>query len=73
MAGFAGTAGQQSSLVAVTSGAEARLFYGNGLGCKFLQIYNANSIPDGRFVLMATDFVMRWRRIAHLRVFSNVR
>ena len=73
MAGSVGAANQQSSLVAGTSGGEARLVYANGLGCKFLQIYNENSIPDGRFVLMATDFVMNWRRIAHLRVFTNVR
>ena len=73
MSGSVGAANQQSSLVAGTSGAEARLVYANGLGCKCLQIYNENSIPDGRFVLMATDFVMKWRRIARLRVFLNVR
>ena len=57
MAGFAGPAGQQSSLVAGTSGAEARLVHANGLGYNFYQIYIENSIPDGRFVLMATDFL----------------
>ena len=73
MDGFAGSAGQQSSLVAVTSGAKARLFYANGLGCKFLQIYNENSIPTERFVLKATDFSVNCREMARLCVFSNVR
>ena len=72
MAGSVGAADQQSSLVAGTSGTEARLVYANRLGCKFLQIYNENCIPDGRYVFMATDFVMNWKRIARLNVFSNV-
>ena len=73
MAGSVGAANQQSSLVAGTSGGEARLVYANGLGCKFLQIYNENSIPTERFVLKATDFFVNCREMARLCVFSNVR
>ena len=71
MAGSVGAANQQSSLVAGTSGAEARLVYANRLGCKFLQIYIENSILDGRFVLMATDiFCELERNVSFARVFE---